>query len=109
MIDNDEVARCLALIERSGVADWLEAGIAARHVRPGRPRALSVKALLCALLLLGVDDRALHVTGATEVLFYRLSGEAKRTLCVVGNVEDERAFKALPPGALPLSRSGARP
>ncbi len=94
MINDDEVARCRALIERSGVADWLEAGIVARHARPGRPRVLSVKALLCALLLLGVDDRALHLTGATEVLFSRLSDEAKTTLGVVGDVQDERAFKA---------------
>jgi len=94
MIEDDEVVRCLALVERSGVAGWLEAGIEARYRRPGRPRELSVAALLTALLLLATDDRALHLSGATEVLFCRLSNEAKATLGVTGEVRDARSFLA---------------
>lgn len=96
-IPNEEVARCGALIERSGVAEWLEAAIEARYRRPGRPRELSVAALLTALLLLATDDRALHLSAATEVLFARLSDEAKATLGVtgdVGDVGDARSFLA---------------
>jgi len=85
---------CLELVERSGVAPWLEAEIAARYRRPGRPRELSVAALLTALLLLATDDRALHLSGATEVLFTRLSDEAKATLGVRGDVGDQRSFLA---------------
>jgi len=93
-IDDDEVARCLALVKRSGVAEWLEHEIEARYRRPGRPRELSVAALLTALLLLATDDRALHLSGATEVLFARLSEQAKTTLGVVGETRDARSFLA---------------
>lgn len=94
VIDDDEVARCLALVERSGVATWLEAEIVARYRRAGRPRALSVAALLTGLLLLATDDRALHLSAATEVLFCRLSEEAKATLGVNGDARDRRSFLA---------------
>jgi hypothetical protein len=93
-IPNEEVARCLALVERSGVAEWLETEIEARYRRPGRPRELSVVALLTALLLLATDDRALHLSAVTEVLFCRLSDEAKATLSVTGDAQAQRSFLA---------------
>jgi len=94
LIDDEEVTHCRALVEHSGVAQWLEHEIAARYRRPGRPRTLSVVALLTALLLLATDDRALHLSAATEVLFWRLSDEARATLGVTGDVCDERSFLA---------------
>jgi hypothetical protein len=94
MIDDEEVTRCLILLERSGVCEWLEDEITSRHHRPGRPRMLSVRALLCALLLLGVDDRALHLSAATEVLFCRLSNASKAHLDVVGRADDQQCFLA---------------
>ncbi|MHB8440395.1 MAG: hypothetical protein ACYDD4_14740 [Acidimicrobiales bacterium] len=94
VIDDEEVARCLALVERSGVAESLEREIEARYRRPGRPRELSVTALLAALLLLATDDRALHLSAATEVLFTRLSDAAKATLGVTGEAEGQHAFLA---------------
>jgi len=94
MIGDQEVTSALALIRRSGTAAWLEAAIAARHRRPGRPRMLRVEALLCALLLLGVDDRALHLTAVTEVLFARLSDKAMLTLGLWGDAHDARARAA---------------
>ncbi len=94
VIDDAAVARALALFEASGVADWLDEQIRASHTRPGRPRMLSVSALLTALLLLGLDDRALHLTAATEILFCRLSDEMKATLGVRGDGEDARSFAA---------------
>jgi hypothetical protein len=94
MIDDEEVAQCLALVQRSGVAEWLDGELRQRWRRPGRPRMLSITALLCALLLLGLDDRALHLSAATEVLFCRLSEEAKARLGVRGNAHDQRCFRA---------------
>ena len=82
MIRDDDVERCAALIDRSGVAPWLEEELRARWRRPGRPRELSVRALLVSLLLLAIDDRALHLTSASEVLFSRLSKNARRELGV---------------------------
>ncbi|MGC8498744.1 MAG: hypothetical protein ACP5OV_04505 [Acidimicrobiales bacterium] len=55
---------------------------------------LRVDALLSALLLLGLDDRALHLTAATEILFCRLSDEMKATLGVRGDAHDARSFAA---------------
>jgi hypothetical protein len=94
MIADEEVTRCLALLERSGVAEWLEEELRARHRRPGRPRMLSVQALLCALLILATDDRALHLSAATEVLFCRLSDESRARLGVRGDAHDARSFAA---------------
>jgi hypothetical protein len=94
VLDDEEVARCLTLVERSGVAEWLEREIEARYRRPGRPRELSVAALLTALLLLATDDRALHLSDATEMLFARLSDAAKANLGVVGDAQDQHAFRA---------------
>jgi hypothetical protein len=93
-ISDDEVAEALTLIERAQVAQWLEAELLARQRRPGRPRHISVKALLCALLLLATDDRPLHLSGATEVLFCRLSAQAQASLGVAGRVVDRRSFLA---------------
>jgi hypothetical protein len=100
-IGDEVVADALSLIDRSRVAEWLEAQLLARQRRPGRPRAISVKALLCALLLLATDDRPLHLSGATEVLFVRLSEPAKEWLGVEGAVTekpspgDRRVHRAL--------------
>ena len=94
VIENEEVARCLGLVEHSGVAPWLDAQIEARYRRAVRPRELSVAALLTALLLLATDDRALHLSAVTEVLFHRLSDEAKATLGVTGDAHDQRSFLA---------------
>lgn len=94
MVSDEDVERCLALVESSGAADWLEEELSARRRGPGRPRALRVEALLVGLLLLAIDDRALHLTSATEVLFSRLSERARASLGVVGVVADHRSFLA---------------
>ena len=93
-ISDEAVADVAALIEHAQVAEWLEAELLARQRRPGRPRRISVKALLCALLLLATDDRPLHLSGATEVLFVRLSAQAQAALGVEGRVVDRRSFLA---------------
>jgi hypothetical protein len=94
MIADEEVAASVELIEHAGVAEWIEDELCVRRRRPGRPRQLSVRALLCALLLLARDDRALHLSAATEVLYLRLSDAAKATLGVGGTICDRRTFLA---------------
>ena len=94
MIADEHVDRCARLMERSGVAAWLEEELRARHQRPGRPRELSVEALLVALLVLATDDRALHLSAVTEVLFSRMSKHARATLGVTGEISDHRSFLA---------------
>jgi hypothetical protein len=94
MISDEEVTDAVDLIERSGVADWLEAELHARRRRPGRPRGISVMALMCAMLLLATDDRPLHLSAATDVLFCRLGAGAKASLGIDGHASDRRSFLA---------------
>jgi hypothetical protein len=94
LIADVEVDQCRQLIERSKVAELLEEELAASHKRRGRPRAISVMALLCALLLLATDDRALHLSAVTDVLFTRISDKAKASLGVRGTSSDRLSFLA---------------
>jgi hypothetical protein len=81
LIDEETVAFAAALIDRSGTAGQAEAALA----RPtGRRRALPVRAVLAALLILAMDDRPLHLTLVTDLLFRRLSGASRRLLGVSG-------------------------
>ena len=79
------------LIDRSGKAPVIEAALA--H-RTGRPRPLPARAVLTALLCLGLDDRPLFLTEATRLLFCQLSPASRRLLGVPGTVSGERAFLA---------------
>jgi hypothetical protein len=94
MVSDEAVENAQALIDRSGVALWLEDELWLRQRGPGRPRALRVSALLCALLLLASDDRPLHLSGATELLFCRLSETARATLGIEGRADDRRSLLA---------------
>ena len=49
-----------------------------------------VMALLCALLLLATDDRALHLSAVAEVLFVRISDKARTGLCVKAKLDNSR-------------------
>ncbi|HZD66213.1 MAG TPA: hypothetical protein VE152_08965 [Acidimicrobiales bacterium] len=76
---DDQVGFCARVIDDSGVAERFEALLA----RPtGRPRTLSVRALLVALFVLAVDDRPLHLTAATDLLCFGLSDNARVVLGV---------------------------
>ena len=90
-ITDDAVAFAAALIDRSGVAGQAEAALA----RPtGRRRALPVRAVLTALLCLALDDRPLHLTDATRLLFHRISDASRALLGVTGTVTGRRGFLA---------------
>ena len=67
--DEQAVAFAAELIDRSGKALVIEAALA--H-RTGRRLPLPVRAVLTALLCLALDDRPLHLTEATRLLFCRL-------------------------------------
>jgi hypothetical protein len=90
-VTDDAVAFAAALIDRSGVARQAEAALA----RPtGRRRALPVKAVLTALLCLALDDRPLHLTDATRLLFSRISDASRALLGVTGAISGRRGFLA---------------
>lgn len=68
------MAFAAALVERCRSVRELEQSLKART---GRKRDLSVRALLVALLVLAMDDRPLHLWGATKLL-YRSFTEAQK-------------------------------
>jgi hypothetical protein len=91
LLDEETVAFAAALIDRSAVATHAEAALARRT---GRPRSLPVRAVLAALPLLAADDRPLHLTRVTHLLFRRLSPASRALLGVTGSAPDHRAFLA---------------
>ncbi|MGC8626839.1 MAG: hypothetical protein ACP5VR_04650, partial [Acidimicrobiales bacterium] len=85
------VSFCVSVIDSSGVADKLEALI---NKRTGRKRCLSVRAVLVALLLLAIDDRALHLKAATKLLFLGLPATWRAKLGAVGEALGRKPFLA---------------
>ena len=69
VLTDEAISFCTGAVGTSGVAERIEVLI---NKRTGRPRYLKVRAILVALLLLAVDDRALHLKAATTLLFLRL-------------------------------------
>jgi hypothetical protein len=90
-VTDDTVAFAAALVDRSGIAGQAEAALARRA---GRRRALPVRAVLTALLCLAPDDRPLHLTEATRVLFCRISDASRVLLGVTGAITGRRGFLA---------------
>lgn len=79
-MSNAEVRRCERVIDDSGILPFLEARIVAFNKRPGRPRELSVRALMVALLVLSEDGR-LHLT-RVPLLLNTLDVASRRRLGV---------------------------
>lgn len=76
--------RAALLVDRSGLADELEAAL--RSIGPdgtperrGRPRSLSVRTLLIGLAICAIDNRELHLVRVREVLS-NLSSTQRRDL-----------------------------
>ena len=90
-LDEQTVAFAAVLIGRSAVAAGAEAALARRT---GRPRSLPVRAVLAALLLLAMDDRPLHLTRVTDLLFRRLTPASAALLGITGTATSHRAFLA---------------
>jgi hypothetical protein len=91
LLDEQTVAFAAVLIGRPAVAARAEAALARRT---GRPRSLPVRAVLAALLLLAMDDRPLHLTRVTDLLFRRLTPASRALLGVTGTATSHRAFLA---------------
>jgi hypothetical protein len=91
LLDEQTVAFAAVLIGRSAVAAGAEAALARRT---GRPRSLPARAVLAALLLLAMDDRPLHLTRVTDLLFRRLTPASRALLGVTGTATSHRAFLA---------------
>jgi len=91
VIDEETVSFAAALIDRSAVAARAETALA----RPtGRRRSVPVRAVLTGLLLLAMDDRPLHLTLVTELLFRRLTPASRALLGITGTAPGHRSFLA---------------
>jgi hypothetical protein len=87
----EQVAFCARVVERSGVAERLEAMC---RRRTGRPRRLPLRALFVGLLLLAADDRPLHLKALTRLLHCELPAPWQERLGVSGEATTRRAFLA---------------
>ena len=90
-LSEEAISFCTGVIDGSGVAEQLE------HVlkrATGRPRALKVRPLLVALLLLAIDDRPLHLKAAPKLLFWRLPTAWRARLGIRGDASGRKAFLA---------------
>ena len=87
---DEAIGFALDVVDASHVATRLEALL----VQPtGRPRTLPLRALLVALLLLALDDRALDLKAATRVL-YSLGPRWRDELGVVGEADTNQSLLA---------------
>jgi hypothetical protein len=90
-ISDDAVSFAIDVVDASGVAQRLEDLLAKGT---GRPRSLPLRALLVALLLLAIDDRPLHLTAATRLLYCGLSAHWRRELSVDGQAGTKQSLLA---------------
>ncbi len=90
-VSDDAVSFAIDVVDASGVAERLETLLTRRT---GRPRTLSVRALLVALLLLAIDDRALHLSAATKLLHRTLSAHRRAELGVRGDAFTKKSLAA---------------
>jgi len=74
---DETVAFALEVIESCGLVARLESECTSAT---GRRRGLGVKALLVGLFLLSIEDRPLHLKAVAELLWWRLSDEARELL-----------------------------
>lgn len=87
---DEAIGFAVDVVDASHVATRLEALL----VQPtGRPRTLPLRALLVALLLLALDDRALDLKAATRVL-YSLGPRWRDELGVVGEADTNQSLLA---------------
>jgi hypothetical protein len=90
-LTDDAVSFAIDVVDASKVAERLEA-LLVRST--GRRRTLPLRALLVALLLLAVDDRALHLKAVTRLLYCSLSGHWRAELGVVGQADTKKSLLA---------------
>ena len=91
VLTDEAISFCTGVVGASGVAERIEVLI---NKRTGRPRYLKVRAILVALLLLAVDDRALHLKAATKLLFLGLPATWRAELGTTADASGRKAFLA---------------
>ncbi len=90
VLTDEAISFAVDVVDHSKVPERIEALLA----KPtGRPRALSVRALMASLLLLAIDDRPLHLKAATRLLF-SLPPPWRRDLGIKGEAGTTKAFYA---------------
>ncbi len=90
-MSDEAVGFAIDVIDASGIPDRLEALLVRQT---GRPRTLPVRALLVALLCLAIDDRALHLSAATKLLYRTLSAHRRAELGVRGEANTKKSLLA---------------
>jgi hypothetical protein len=91
VVEDEVVEFATEVIEACDEAGRLEDSLERSN---GRPRALGVRAVLVALLVLAMDGRPLHLTEVTRLLYSRLSARGKERLQVSGEASSHRCFLA---------------
>jgi hypothetical protein len=90
-MSDEAISFAIDVVDASGVAARLEALL---EKGTGRPRTLPLRSLLVALLLLALDDRALHLKAATKLLYCALSARWRAELGVVGEASTKTSLLA---------------
>ncbi len=90
-VDDDLALFSSELVARSGVAEHAEA-LLVRST--GRPRSVSVHAVLTALVCLAIEGRALLLTNVTDLLWRRFSDQVRSEIKTAGPPLDRRGFLA---------------
>jgi hypothetical protein len=90
-MSDEAISFAIDVVDASGVAERLEALLAKET---GRPRTLPLRSLLVALLLLALDDRALHLKAATKLLYCALGAHWCAELGVVGEAGTKKSLLA---------------
>jgi hypothetical protein len=91
VLTEESICFAVQVIDSSKVAEDLEALLTRRT---GRRRVIPLRAVLVALLLLALDERALHLKSATALLFRQLPAHWRRRLGVAGQASTPKAFLA---------------
>jgi hypothetical protein len=90
-MSDEAISFAIDVVDASGVAERLEALLVKGT---GRHRTLPLRALLVALLLLALDDRALHLKAATKLLYCVLAAPWRAELGVVGEASTKKSLLA---------------
>jgi len=91
VLTEESISFVTAVVDSSKVAEHLESLL----VRgTGRRRTIPLRALLVALLLLAIDERPLHLSAATELLFRRLPAHWRDRLGISGEALTRKSLLA---------------
>jgi hypothetical protein len=91
VLTEESISFAIDVVDSSKVAEQLESLLVRTT---GRRRSLSVRALLVALLLLAIDERPLHLSAATELLFRRLPAHWRERIGISGEADSRKSLLA---------------